>query len=393
MKMFSPIILFALMLVTFSTSVAQYLTSAKLYLRQREYEQAEASAMKAVAKDPDDEEAWFVLGQARFEVSKFSEMLDAFDKSLSIKPEEYRDEINRYKLSIWANMYNAGVKYYNKGRDTAAYLDMALDSLKVSIKAMPDSSTTYYVAALAYYAKQEYPDAISMLNACLKRDPSKSDVIQMLGQLHMQTARDKRIAKDSTGAAEAYKLAVAAFEKLYESDPLNAENIVSLIDVYERAGMSEKALILTSDCVKKDPKNRVCRFAYGVYLLKQNNFPGSIEQFGVVLDIDPTEKDDLYKDATYNLGVAHLNWGVAIKDSLDKQAEEDRKAKKKLNEKENLTYKEHFKRAVPFLERTSEFRNDDAGIFQQLGKLYATLNMTKEATAAYEKADKLMKGN
>lgn len=394
MKRFAPIILLFWTVAFISAASAQYLTSARLYLKQREWTLAESSALKAVAKDDKDEEAWFVLGQARFELQKYPEMIDAFNKSLEINP-TYTEEIKRYKFKIWVDSYNAGIKYYNKGRDTAAYLDMALDSLKLAMKAAPDSSANYYVSALAYYGKKDYANAIKMLETTLQKDPKRIDAVKMIGQLHLQAGRVKKEAKDSVGGAEEYRLSTIAFEKLYEQAPTDVDNIINLIDAYERAGMNDKAFTLTSNCVKADPSNRICRFAFGVYLLKKDMYSESIEQFKAVVEPEPAEKDAMYKDATYNLGVAYLNWGVALKEANDKKAEAARKAvkgkKKTAEEKEDMTYKEKFKAAVPYLEKVAEFRKDDATIFQQLGKLYANLNMSKEAKAAFETADRLVK--
>ncbi|MEK7250983.1 MAG: tetratricopeptide repeat protein [Bacteroidota bacterium] len=395
MKRFAPLILLFWTVVYISSAGAQYLTSARLYLKLKEYAQAEASALKAVAKDDKDEEAWFVLGQARWELKKYSEMIDAFDKAMALKP-TYNEEIYKYRLRLWIDSYNAGIGFYNKGRDTAAYYDQAIASFNTAIKAMPDTVSTYYVCALAYYGKKEYNDAIKLLNTCITKDPKKTDAIRLLGQLHLQMGREKKDAKDEAGAMEEHKQAVVAFEKLYEAAPTNVDNIIALIDVYERAGMNEKALNLTSNCVKTDPTNRVCRFALGVYLLKKDLFAESIEQLKAVIDLEPDNKDEMYKDATYNLGVANLNWGVAMKEAADKKAEEERKAqkgkKKNIKETEDLSYKEKFRAAVPYLEKTAELRKDDATLYQQLGKLYAHLNMAKEAKAAFEAVDKLLKG-
>jgi tetratricopeptide (TPR) repeat protein len=369
--------------------VAQYLTSAKLYLRYKEYDKAEASALKAAEKDPQDEEAWYVLGQARFELKKYTEMIEAFDKAVAAG-DAHKKEISNYRLKLWADNYNAGIKYYNLGRDSAMYFANAVDSLKLAIAAMPESTGTYYVAALSHYGKKDYDGAIDMLNTCIKKDPMKTDAIQLLAQLHSQRARDKKDAKDEAGAKEELAKSAAAYEKLYEAAPNDADNIISLIDVYERAGMGDKALAMTSNCVKTNPNNRVCRYAYGVYLLKKDQFGESIEQLKAMVEIEPENKDEMHKDAMYNLGVANLNWGVSMKEASDKKAEEERKAKKK-NIKEDLSYKEKFKAALPYLEKTAEMRKDDAGLYAQLGKLYANLNMTKEAKAAFETSDKIMK--
>jgi tetratricopeptide (TPR) repeat protein len=394
MKRVTPLIIL-MMFVSF-TSVAQFLTSAKLYMRYKEYDKAEASALKAVEKDPDEEEAWFILGQARHELKKYPEMIAAFDKALAIN-KDHATEISNLRRGVWATSFNAGIRYYNGGKDTAGYYEQAIASFKTAILAQPESSSTYYVAGLSHYANKDYDGAITLLNTCIAKDSKKTEAIQLLGQLHSQLARDKKDAKDEAGAKVELGKAAAAYERLYDADPTNADNIINLIEVYERAGMGEKAENLTSNCVKTNPTNRVCRYAYGVYLLKKDKFAESIEQLRAMTDIEPDNKDEMYKDATYNLGVAYLNWGVGMKEADDKRLEDARQAQKgkkgkAVDLKEDLSYKEKFKAALPYLEKTADMRTDDANLQTQLGRLYANLNMTKEAKAAYDKADKLMKG-
>jgi Flp pilus assembly protein TadD len=142
---------------------------------------------------------------------------------------------------------------------------------------------------------------------------------------------------------------------------------------------------LTSDAIKRDPNNKVYRYASGVFLLKQEKFPESTEQFKKALEIDPA-----YTDASYNLGVAYLNWGVAMKEESDKKVEEAA-AKGNKNVKEDRSYQEKFKLAVPHLEKAAEARADDAALYQQLGKVYMNLNMKAEAERAFARYDQLTK--
>jgi tetratricopeptide (TPR) repeat protein len=139
--------------------------------------------------------------------------------------------------------------------------------------------------------------------------------------------------------------------------------------------------------VEKDPANKVFRYAYGVFLLKQDKFVESIEQFKKAVEIDPA-----YGDAVYNLGVSYLNWGVSLKLESDKKAEAERLKNKGKDVKEDFTYKDKFKEALPFLEKAQEMRPDDIGLLQQLGKVYANLNMVEKSKAAFEKYDRLTKG-
>lgn len=386
MKRYPTFILVFLLLTGVSSSLAQYLTSAKLYMRQREWTMAEASALKAVAKDPDDEEVWFVLGQIRYELRKYPEMIEAFDKAASIDPKEHQKEIHAYRLKLWADSYNAGIKYYNLGRDSAQYFAVAIDSFKTAIMAQPDSAMTYYVCALAMYANGQRDDAIAMLNKGIEKRSNFPDALSLLGRLHMQRARLKLEEKDSIQSRKEYDAAVVAFEKLYQINPTDPANVMSLLEVYEKAKMDDKALNLTKTCAEADPKNRLCRYAYGLYLIKKEQYEQGIKQLDTMLAIAPEENDELYKDAMYNLGVAYQNWGVALKAISDKKVEES-----KGKVKEDLTYKEKFKAALAAFQKVEEHKKDDPNLYQALGKLYATLNMPKEAKAAFETADKLIK--
>jgi tetratricopeptide (TPR) repeat protein len=271
------------------------------------------------------------------------------------------------------------------GRDSAAYYAVAVDSFKMAILAQPDTASTYYVCALAMYANGQRDEAIGMLNRALERKASYPDALSLLGRLHMQAARTKIDAGDSLGGRQEYAKAVAAFEKLYELDRNDINNVMSLLEAYEKAKMDDKALALTKNCAEADPKNRLCRYAYGLYLIKKEQYEQGIRELEAMIAVDPNEKDDLYKDAMYNLGVAYQNWGVALKAISDKKVEE---SKGKI--KEDPTYKEKFRSALTAFQKVEELRKDDPALYQALGKLYATLNMPKEARQAFETADRLL---
>jgi tetratricopeptide (TPR) repeat protein len=161
-----------------------------------------------------------------------------------------------------------------------------------------------------------------------------------------------------------------------------------LIDALSRSGEEEKALALTRDCINSDPNNKICRYAYGVYLLQRSDFSGSVEQLEKVLSIDPSSTDQMSQDAEYNLGVAYLNWGVTMKAEADKKAEAAGKGKKGETDQ---AFKEKFKMALPHLENSTVSRPDDADLWQRLGQLYANLNMVDKSKSAFDRYDELTK--
>jgi tetratricopeptide (TPR) repeat protein len=200
-------------------------------------------------------------------------------------------------------------------------------------------------------------------------------------------AMERVNAKDDAGSQSEFALATQTFEKAYNANPTNSDNINNLIDVYERTKNTDKALVLTRTAVEKDPNNKVFRFAYGVFLSRQDKFAEAIEQFKKAVEIDAN-----YGDAIYNLGVAYLNWGVSMKAESDKQVEAERAKNKGKDVKTDFSYKEKFKEALPYLEKAQEIRPDDLDLLQRLGKVYANLNMVEKSKAAFERYDRLSKG-
>lgn len=361
------------------------ITTAKLAMQQKDFNKAEESLMKEVAKNPKNEEAWFLLGQVRHELKKYGPMNEAFTNALAINS-THKEEIQRFRLAGWAANYNEGIGLYNKGREDAAMYDRALEAFSTAIMLNPDSASTYYVAGLTAFAKKDYPRATELLETALKKDPTKSEAAILLGDLHLSQANIKAEAKDMEGAKAEYSKAGQAYEMAYKVSPSDPDVVNKLIGAYELSEQPEKVMKLTTECIATDPKNRLCRYAYGLYLIKRDRFEEGIEQFNAMLEINPAERDDLYTDAVYNMGVAYQNWGVAMKKESDRKVEES-----KGKVKEDLTYKEKFRSALRAFEKVAEAKKEDPNIFQAMGRLYANLNMPKEAKAAFDTADRLIK--
>jgi predicted Zn-dependent protease len=81
-----------------------------------------------------------------------------------------------------------------------------------------------------------------------------------------------------------------------------------------------------------------------------------------------------------------------MKAEADKRAESVKKGPKGKEAKEDTAYKEKFRAALPYLEKVGSSRKDDALLWQQLGKIYANLNMVDKSKAAFEQYDRIVKG-
>ena len=490
MKKSIPVIVFLAFAVVISSVGFQCssteLTSAKLYIQRSEWDNAIKSLEGEVAKNPKNEEAWFLLGQVKAQKNDFAGMNDAFDKALGVG-QTYVKEIHDMRFGYWGRSLNVGVENFNKARDTAQYYDKKIDSLRktkseandreeikslervkaqivgefydksiagfnTAIAINPDSAAGYKNLGFTYLSKNETVKALTPLEKAfeLSKDVvvaryigevnydmglrhkerfengdnktevrilmSPEEVRAILGEpTGKSTTKDKKNPKEKwiyeprklvlnfetaqlksweeggkkeekapnvfyksyaerDSAMRYFDKAITVLERSRQLNPHKTELLAALSNVYTAAEKSEIACEIFKSGVETEPGNKVFHYNYGVCLLKLNDYEKATAQFLAAVTIDTA-----YESAIYNLGVAYVNWGVHLRESAADPA------------KVVTVYKEKFKLGLPYLEKLTRLKLDDIDAWELLGKVYANLGMSKDATAAFEKADKLRK--
>ena len=188
---------------------------------------------------------------------------------------------------------------------------------------------------------------------------------------------------DSTAKIAAvvqYNRAIEVLKRGQVLFPEDADISENLMNAYIGADKTVEARALLDERVRKYPDSKFDHYNLGVFLLKDNRYEGAIEQFKAAL-----KADTAFSAATYNIAASYVNWGVAEQERL-KPANEKARAE---NKKEDVSYKEKFRSAVPWLEKVLEGKNDDVQMWELLGQVYANLNEQQKATDAYKKADEI----
>ena len=70
----------------------------------------------------------------------------------------------------------------------------------------------------------------------------------------------------------------------------------------------------------------------------------------------------------------------------------DQEKQKAAGKDGDVSYKERYKMALPYLEKIVLDKKDDIQMWELLGQVYANLNMQDKALQAYDKADAIRKG-
>ena len=402
MRQYGFLLVILLILAAFGTTGFQCssaeITSARIYVQQKNWPKAEDACLKEIAKNEKNEEAWYTLGQVRYEMRRYPVALDAFTKAASLS-DAHKADVAKYRMVIWQTSFNDGVKFFNAARDTSAYFDTALASFKNAILAEPDSAMTYFVAGRAKLGLKDMKGATDYFETAMTKNPRYAEAASALGDVHYSMGIEKLGQKDQAGADAEFQKSAASYETAYNLAPDNTNTITALIEVLDRTKNPAKALTITRDAIAREPNNKVFRYALGVFLLQQaeglaangqfdsagTRYSDGVDQFKKALDIDPA-----YAEAVYNCGVSYLNWGVTLKSALDKKME-SKKRGTPVDPKDEAAYKEKFKLALPYLEKAVETHGDDVALLQQLGKVYMLMNMSDKSKEVFSKIDKLTK--
>ena len=135
------------MLIFFVCSSQEY-TTAKLAIQQSDFKKAAEWLPKAMAVEPDNPEIPVVLAvEICAENNEWSEMIDLFNKAMSINSEKIievrsaflpvKEAVSNYTEFYWAQEFNAGVEQFKKIQEDP---DNKPDHLNTAIKHFTNAS-------------------------------------------------------------------------------------------------------------------------------------------------------------------------------------------------------------------------------------------------------------
>ncbi len=378
---------FAFMWLTFSAyqCASTEITSARLYIQQKNYDKAEEVLNKEVTKNPQSEEGWYLTGFVKHEKRDYKGMLEAFNKALNIG-NRFQNEIKTLLKASWAENFNDGVNYFNSANrvenpDSAKILrQKAINSFEMAIQMQPDSNDTYRNLVFVYLSAGDLEGSLEPSERWVNRVKSLESY-QVLTEIYYTKAEQTwnkylstKNPQDSLQAIEFYekteKIASEGLTKYKDDGTLNS----FLFNTYISLGKRDLALQKAKAAVDANPNDKYTNYNYGTMLLEAKEYADAIQYFKKSLEIDPN-----YENAIYNIAACYINWGIQVR---EKEEEENTT---------NRTYKSYFENAKGYLERLVELSPNDFKTWERLGQVYAVLGMKEKAEEAFNKADELRK--
>ncbi len=352
------------------------ITSAKLYIQQKNYDKAIEVLQKEITKNPKSDEGYYLLGYVQGEQGNFNEMVNSYDKSLAIS-KNFEKNINDSRKYFWAQAYNRGVSLYQRGVKSAdpdsakVFYDKSIADFNSALNIEPDSGDTYKNLAFVYLSKGDNEAAVEPLKQLIAREQAL-DGYKFLGEIYYVNGTNLKAQEKNDEAKAEFNKSIEVLEEGLKVYPDNAEMLVTLSTAYIGADRGNEAREKYKKLVGAKPDDKNIRYNYGVLLLGADDFESAETQFKKAIELDPA-----YDNAIYNLGVTYLKWGTY----LNKKADEEGKV--------NDEYKAKYQLALPYLEKAVQMSDANAQTWELLGKVYSVLGMQEDATNAFKKSDEM----
>lgn len=277
---------------------------------------------------------------------------DSYEKALDLNPG------NRIIKAIAKNYYGLANDFQTEGKEhyRAREYSQALEAFEhallvtrshlVSVKI--DTSLVYNTALAAFQASN-WEKAIGYLTG-LNEDRYGPEAALLLYRAHLHQEDTLSAEEVLTGASD-----------LYNSDE---EIVLHLTDLLVSADRTEEAVTVLDTAAQRHPEDAIFPWTRGLVLEKTDRYEEAISSLDQALELAPDEAG-----IHYGLGICYYNLGVNDEERA-RRITDNRAYMKVMEEARN-----HFLKAVEYLENSRELDPGQPGIHSRLNLLYQHLQL------------------
>lgn len=363
--------------IIFSGCQTKELTTAKVHIQQNDWSKAVVQLEKAVAENPQNAEAQFLLGRGYALQGRFAEMNRAFEASLKASP-QFAAEIKSWQAQYFSEQFNRGVQAAG-AKEWAAAGEAFLAALQIE----PAHPEAYRHLAYVHDKLGEPKKALQLYRTLIEIKPDDWEAYFAMAGIYNQR--------------QEYDESVAVLEQALAKGPRQPRILAELAFIYDCQGKSDEAFAAYRQALQIKPDDKTLLLNLGRLYLAKEDYAGAVQEFSKILTFDP---DDF--EATYLAGLCYLKIGERLQKQWH-EAEEHAAAASisaaapprpspgdsSQSTGLRLTAFRNFKAAMPFLLKAVAIDTLHAGAYFNLGFAYTKLGEAEKAKEAFKKCEEL----
>ena len=297
------IMLLLLITIIFSSCATEELASARLYVKEQRFDEAEDFIIAAIEVSPEDPEAYFLLGKhvyARNE--QYKEMNQMFNKVLELNPKfklpssgkAIQTEIEDERTKHWIRLFNIGSDNYNaaiqsSGEDRTNNFNNAVEAFNIAKTIKPDEVLTYKNLVFCHIGLNNKDMIQTTLNEAMDKNPEDPDLLFEAGKVFLDNKE--------------FDIAIEYLEQGLKIEPASATGASRLADAFYQTGDIDGAIFAYTKAIRSAPKATDLHFNLGVLYGQIQDYEMMELQFQKVISLDPD-------DAMGVIGIAEAYEGM-----------------------------------------------------------------------------------
>lgn len=288
-------LLLGLALIFMIGCASEELTSAKLYIQQQDWDNAETYLVKALAVEPENPEIPYLLGDLIYGRNKEWDKMNAmFERALSLGGDKtilqgakVSDYVDQAREKHWVIIYNKGISYFNEFRKSgegndSPILQDAIASFKMATKVNPNNGQSYGILANCLFASGDLDGAIEAATTGAAIDTENFDLNMTAGKIFL--------------AADDKESALIYYRRAVDIDPANSLAMRQLAQIYYDVGDKEMSLSIYETAIARETDNNLKADLYynlGVLNMQLGDFQQAEDNFSLAYDYNPNDIDAL----------------------------------------------------------------------------------------------------
>lgn len=279
-------ILILVAVFTFFGCQSQELTSAKVYVQQKDFAKAEYNFLTALDVEPENPEIPYLLaveiyGNKNSGLTDFVKAKKYYDETLKRDKSYLPDNMRQLREQLYGASFNAAVGSYNKvirNESTNKETDLAeaLNYFNMAAELKPsDSKAAIQIARIYSELKNDNVQGIAGLDKALKKAPKNTD---------LKAEKARILAKDGR-----MNEALVVYEEAFSAEPGNLDIGLRYAQFLFEQKMFTESADVYNRLIAIEPGDKDLYFNLGLTYLRLNDIESATTQFETVVALDPED--------------------------------------------------------------------------------------------------------